>query len=72
MRQIHEITVDGTEYDAEADSKGVTFRKRGSNLPFLSIVWQDVYSAAWKFCQIRTEYENKTNRGAAHAKGEDG
>lgn len=64
MRHIHEVTIDGAEYDAEADDKGVTFRRRGSNLPLLSIVWQDVYSAAWQFCQIRTEYENKTKKRA--------
>jgi hypothetical protein len=59
-RDIREIEVDGSRYDVESDDNGVTFRKRGSELPFLSIVWQDVYSAAWKFAQIRTEYDNKT------------
>jgi hypothetical protein len=61
MRHIREVKVDGGTYDVESDDKGVTFRKRGSELPFLSIVWQDVYSAAWKFAEIRTEYDRKTS-----------
>jgi hypothetical protein len=59
-RDIREIQVDGTPYDVETDDKGVTFFKHSSSLPFLSICWQDVYSAAWKFAEIRTEYADKT------------
>jgi hypothetical protein len=60
MEQIREITVDGCEYDVVTDDNGVTFRKRGSKLPFLSICWQDVYSAAWRFTEIRVEYDALT------------
>lgn len=60
-RNIWEIEVDGQRMFAEVDNKGITFRKKVQpKIPFASICWQDVYSSAWRFAQIRVEYDAKT------------